>query len=475
MLDAHFTDIKNVILTRLDSAESSIYVCVCWFTDFDLLDKLCEKAKADVPVAVMMYDDEINGRLDFTRLESAGGRVFKVEDELMHNKFCVIDQNIVLTGSPNWSYAANKATQDENLVEVTGELQFAYKFVDEFKNILNRRLGIKEIHKTKAFDLSKVLKRLQLLKQLIELEDLDEIPPHLKKLEKFHLPFEVEQILNKLKDEKYGDGVAQILKYTSRYQQLTEYLDPEIEALKLEIKVIELEIASTETELLEIQKQLSDFNILHNRMLGDLIRQILELRRDIFRVKSEKNETNENAQEKFKEAKQDYEEYNRDYVVLKNKTFHELNDDDAAELKRTYRKASLLCHPDRNMDEPKEVRQKLEEIFKALNEANSENDIKKVKEILMRLETKEFKNILSVSLKDVSKKSKEKLRSRIELLKKNLHEKKSEIEFVINSETYVKVYEIKDLTLFFEKTKLKLQNQLTRLLNELNILISGNE
>ena len=475
MLDAHFTDIKNVILSRLDSAESSIYVCVCWFTDSDLLDKLCEKARAEVSVALMMYDDDINGRLDFTQLENAGGRVFKVEDELMHNKFCVIDQNIVLTGSPNWSYAANKTDRDENLVEVTGELQFAYKFVDEFKNILNRRLGIKEIHHTKAFDLPKVLKRLQLLKQLIELEDLDEIAPHLKKLEKFHLPTEVEQIIGKLQEEKYGDGVAEILAYTSKHQQLTQYVDPEIEALKLEIKVVELEIASAETELLEIQKQLYDFNIQHNRILGDIIRQILELRKEIFRMEAAEDEADEKAKEKYEEAQNDYKEYNKDYEELKSKTYHELTEEETIDLKKTYRKASLICHPDRNMDEPEEVREQLERIFKELNEANSENDLKKVKEILVRLETKEFSNISSISLKDDSLKNKEKLRSRIASLKSKLNDLKSEIENVLNSETYTKVFEIEDFTSYFNKTRTQLQKQLTHLLDKLNNLKNGEE
>ena len=473
MLDAHFTDIKNVILSRLDSAESSIYVCVCWFTDVDLLDKLCEKARGEIPVALMLFDDEINQRLDFSELERAGGKVFKVDDELMHNKFCVIDKNIVLTGSPNWSYAANKSNRDENLVEVTGELQFAFKFIEEFKSILNRRLGIKEIHNTKAFDLPKVLKRLHLLKQLIELEDLEDIAPHLKKLETYHLPLEVEQIINKLKEEKYGDAVDKIIAYSSEHQQLTQFFDPEVEALKLEIKVIELEIASAETELLEIQKQLSDFNIQHNRVLGDLIRKILELRREIYRLEADEDATDEKAQEKYKEAQNDYEEYNKDYEELKNKTYHELNDEDEAELKKTYRKASLLCHPDRNMDEPEEVRQHLEEMFKELNEANSENDIKKVKEILVRIESKAFRNITTVSFKEDDQRNKEKLRSKIERLKLKLHELKAEIEGLINSETYSKVFEIEDLTLYLEKTKTLFHKQLTQLLSKLDTLKNG--
>ncbi len=121
MLEPHFTNIKGVILSRLAQAEKSIYACIAWFTDAALLNELCRRAESGVFVALMIYDDEINGRLDFSKLEKSGGKVFKVAEELMHNKFCVIDADVVLTGSPNWTYAANKYDRDENLVVVSGQ------------------------------------------------------------------------------------------------------------------------------------------------------------------------------------------------------------------------------------------------------------------------------------------------------------------------------------------------------------------
>jgi phosphatidylserine/phosphatidylglycerophosphate/cardiolipin synthase-like enzyme len=133
MLEPHFTNIKGVILSQISQAEKSIYACVAWFTDADLLAALCRRAESGVSVALMIYDDAINGKLDFSQLENSGGKVFKVDEELMHNKFCVIDADVVLTGSPNWTYAANKHDRDENLVVISEEPQFAQKFIEEFQ------------------------------------------------------------------------------------------------------------------------------------------------------------------------------------------------------------------------------------------------------------------------------------------------------------------------------------------------------
>ena len=81
MLEPHFTNIKDVILSQLNQADKSIYACVAWFTDATLLNVLCRQVEAGISVALMIYDDEINGKLDFSKLESSGGKLFKVDEE----------------------------------------------------------------------------------------------------------------------------------------------------------------------------------------------------------------------------------------------------------------------------------------------------------------------------------------------------------------------------------------------------------
>ena len=55
MLEPHFTNIKGVILSQVSQAENSIYACVAWFTDADLLAALCRRAESGVSVALMIY------------------------------------------------------------------------------------------------------------------------------------------------------------------------------------------------------------------------------------------------------------------------------------------------------------------------------------------------------------------------------------------------------------------------------------
>jgi hypothetical protein len=54
-----------------------------------------------------------------------------------------------------------------------------------------------------------------------------------------------------------------------------------------------------------------------------------------------------------------------------------LTKEQKTELKVIYRKAAMLCHPDKNKAG--------EEIFKNLNNANKNNDLQKVKEIFNQL------------------------------------------------------------------------------------------
>ena len=61
MLEPHFSNIKGVILSQVSQAENSIYACVAWFTDADLLAVLCRRAESGVSVALMIYDDKMNG------------------------------------------------------------------------------------------------------------------------------------------------------------------------------------------------------------------------------------------------------------------------------------------------------------------------------------------------------------------------------------------------------------------------------
>ena len=122
LTQAYFSNIRETILDNLDLAQQEVLVAMAWLTDAQLWDKLLSLQKRGVSVKVLMAKDEINSRsgLDYQALSTSGGQ-FYIKDmshvgtySKMHNKFCVIDGKICITGSYNWTNQAQK--NDENII-----------------------------------------------------------------------------------------------------------------------------------------------------------------------------------------------------------------------------------------------------------------------------------------------------------------------------------------------------------------------
>lgn len=131
---AHFQDIQNKILKALEDAEVSITVVMAWFTNDTLFQKLIEKHKLGLDVKLAIYDDGINRKhgVDVTKLPHVMIKKGQ-RGGLMHNKFCVIDNQVVITGSYNWSDNA-EFKNDEN-VTVEYDPKQANKYSVEYRRL----------------------------------------------------------------------------------------------------------------------------------------------------------------------------------------------------------------------------------------------------------------------------------------------------------------------------------------------------
>lgn len=138
--EAYFAGIENKILSALDGAEATIDVCVAWFTNTILRDKLLEKSKAGIEVRVIIYKDGVNHSKGVD-LSSLRHKEYRGErGGILHDKFCIIDNVHTICGSYNWtSNAENK--NDEDAAFHFEDYKFASTYTRRFNEMWRRDEG----------------------------------------------------------------------------------------------------------------------------------------------------------------------------------------------------------------------------------------------------------------------------------------------------------------------------------------------
>lgn len=125
---------------ELFKADKSIKIAVAWFTNEMLLAPLVLKLKMGVSVEIILNDDEINRNgktsLDFTDFLKAGGVLrWNKTNKLMHEKFCIIDNHIVIFGTYNWT---NKAEYSEESITIAfDEKETTNFYLEKFNRMTN--------------------------------------------------------------------------------------------------------------------------------------------------------------------------------------------------------------------------------------------------------------------------------------------------------------------------------------------------
>lgn len=453
---AYFENIQEQIIQELRKAKRSVVIAVAWFTDKELFGLICRLANQGINVQLLLMNDNINNQcgIGYELLQKAGGKVWKIgngnNDTLMHNKFCVIDEQVVINGSYNWT---NKAKQNHESITVIQDAELAYQFANEFEQ-LKKRYFDDSVEQT-VLDYGKICIRLDTLKNAILLEDDDDINYQINKLRKgISTTNENEQtgaineILNFTKRKNYGEAVRLINEFTTRFRSITVYIDSEIMAMQLELKVLELQISSLEDERMEIEKLMFSFEIRHNRELGELISKLLFLRKEKLNKEAQ---TDTSKQAEAEEAENDYQSYNKSLDETKNEKIRDLNEDELREIKAKYRKSSKLCHPDVVHEKYKKM---AEQTFRELQKAYETNDIERVSEILSNLEKGFFSN------KSENENEKKELLAALNQLRTKRDELENTLVNLKTSETYKTVSEIRDWDTYFKNIKRQLEEEI---------------
>lgn len=156
------------------------------------------------------------------------------------------------------------------------------------------------------------------------------------------------------------------------------------------------------------------------------------------------------VEDEYKQSSFQYEEFNSKYEEIK-KEVKELSQEAKEELKKLFRKAAKLCHPD---IVPNELKEKAHKIMQELNNAYTKQDIDKVKEILSLLENGNGFEYESDSIND-----KEILKKKIDEYRQHIKKLEKEIEDIKNDETYQTILEINDWDEYFRKIRDDLEEE----------------
>ncbi|HAU5593935.1 TPA: DNA repair protein [Citrobacter amalonaticus] len=306
--------------------------------------------------------------------------------------------------------------------------------------------------------MNKIIKRLEIIKSAIELEDEEIIQQQLVHLQRESGDPVITAIAQAIETRRFSDAMREIATWLQNQRAITSWQDPAIAASKLELKALEnqlRELIDTRNTRIQI---LDEFNDQYHLRLGPLMSRILELRKQLAASALRRQEAERRRREKDylscqqyislavdrlaqlkqqwmgmdsasraavdirqriqqqtelitdllaeireleadfsrqddsdtrqaqEEAAHEYEEYQEQQQDAQHRFARDqrLSPDERNELKRLWRQASRLCHPDVVADELKE---KAHQMMVQLNLARQNADLAAIRALLTQLQS----------------------------------------------------------------------------------------
>lgn len=128
---------EDQILNWINNANSSIHILIYSFTLDVVSDALISSHQRGIEVEVVFEKQQITEYSEYQKLRAVGVPVRNdTNPDLMHDKIMIVDGIIVLTGSFNYSAAAEEGN-NENLI-VIKSMDVATTYEQEFQKIWNQ-------------------------------------------------------------------------------------------------------------------------------------------------------------------------------------------------------------------------------------------------------------------------------------------------------------------------------------------------
>ena len=339
---------------------------------------------------------------------------------------------------------------------------------DKLIKTIHRKDKTKEIQNDVTLyddkELSKLKKELKALESKFQTL-IEQRTEYLNNIEEFnreynlHLGDHIRTILNLKKEILYKKTIKQ-QKEKEKYnenKQIFEETQETIDELKNSINELEETLESID----ESNESYDEIKSVYEELQSELknLENELELQEEELEKTREFIE-DEDIEEEYEEVKSQYDEYDREYNHIKEEqnTKIDISEDEKKELKKLYKKAARLCHPD---IVPDELKEKANEMMQQLNDAYSEQDLNQVKKVLNSLE-----NGIEFELSSETIEDKELLKEKIKEYKENIKNIKSEIDDIKEDEAYTTIASLDDWDEYFKEVENELKKEIKRLEDE---------
>ncbi|MFY7910946.1 MAG: phospholipase D-like domain-containing protein [Emticicia sp.] len=134
MTTALFSNIEKSLLSNIKNTKNNLTIAVAWFTNPKLFDAIKVLLNDGKKIEIILADDSINftnKTMNFQDLIDKGVEIrISRFPHLMHHKFCIIDNRLLISGSYNWTNNA-EFNNHENVI-ISNELNLVSQFDTEF-------------------------------------------------------------------------------------------------------------------------------------------------------------------------------------------------------------------------------------------------------------------------------------------------------------------------------------------------------
>jgi len=133
---------QKAIIKNINQAQAFINIAMYVFTDKEITASLVNARERGVKIRVYLDKSQIESSYSVSRLLVQKGIKVRISTNnyIMHNKFAIIDNCLLLTGSYNWTFSANNRN-DENLM-VIDDPELIEIFQNQFVNLWTNKYSL---------------------------------------------------------------------------------------------------------------------------------------------------------------------------------------------------------------------------------------------------------------------------------------------------------------------------------------------